>query len=110
LGATLRIVDDVALAELTSKWLMVISYFLLALGAIKCFKNRCLNSKVLLIINQVFVTFGVYLLIEVQPRYIYHVQVSTLIIAAIGIGVIIDGAKKILDKIKKTDNSKKESE
>lgn len=110
LGATLRIVDDVALAELASKWLMVISYFLLAVGAIKCFKNRCLNSKVLLIINQVFVTFGVYLLIEVQPRYIYHVQVSTLIIAAIGIGVIIDGAKKILDKNKKTDNSKTESE
>lgn len=100
-GTALRITDDVTIAERVSKWAMIISYLLVVLGIVKCFKTRNVNSDILLIVNQIFVTFGVYLLIEVQPRYIYHIQISVLIIAAVGIGVIIDSTKKLIEQNKK---------
>lgn len=97
-GTHLRITDDVIFANMMSRWIMIISYLLLILGIIKCFRTRIANPNILLIINQIFVTFGVYLLIEVQPRYLYHIQISILIVAAMGIGIIIDITKKLIGK------------
>ena len=71
-----------------SRHLATILYFLVVLGSIWYIRQKHYNNKILLLLNQVFVTFGVYLLIEVQARYAYHVQTCVLILSALGIQAI----------------------
>ena len=56
--------------------------------------------KILILINQVFVTLGVYMLIEVQPRYVYFIQITTVILMGIGIEYICENYKKYRRLIK----------
>lgn len=60
-------------------------YLLVLIGVFRWAGRASRDRRVLLLVNQVFVTFGVYLLIEVQPRYFYHVQISVVILAALGV-------------------------
>lgn len=66
-------------------WIM---YILLCLGAIRMFKEKNINKKYVLLMNYVFVSMGVFLLIEVQTRYIHNVQVYVFILAGLGIDAI----------------------
>ena len=59
------------------------------------------DPALLLILNQIFVTFGVYLIIEIQVRYIYFVQISVLIAAATGFAVLYDTGRKLFLQRKK---------
>ncbi len=94
-GKTFRVVDDVQAANAINSWIIIMVYLLIIIGVARYIRNKNYDSKILLILNQVFVTFGVYLLIEVQPRYIYYVQISTLILAAFGISEISKMVKKL---------------
>lgn len=60
--------------------------FVLAVFAIGyIIKNgNIINKEIIIILNQIIVTFMVYLLIEVQPRYSYFIQISIFILAAFG--------------------------
>ena len=83
-----------------SSGISITMYILLLIGLVTYIKKGCCSNKILMIFSQVFVTFGVYLLIEVQPRYIYHVQLSVFILAALGIdtveNLLKDSKKKLL--------------
>lgn len=67
---------------------LTIMYLLMIIGIYNFTKNKKKNKIILLLINIVFVTFGVYLLIEVQARYAYFVQITTVILMALGIKYI----------------------
>ncbi len=103
-GITFRISDDLPELSGMNKWLMVAMYCLVFFGVFKYIKNKDYNNNVLLLINQVFVTFGVYLLIEVQPRYSYHIQICILILAALGISVLHDNFKSYKEFKNKSKN------
>ena len=76
-------------------------YVLIIVGILHSLKVKKLDKKLFLLINQVFVTFGVFLLIEVQPRYSYFIQISIAILAALGVDYLLDLYYKNSDKIKK---------
>ncbi len=93
-GVNLCISDDVPRLEAMTEWIMIFMYLLLIIGVVKYIKNKGYNNKIIILINQVFVTYGVYLLIEVQPRYSYHVQVTVLMLAALGVSSVHSFVKK----------------
>lgn len=74
--------------------MVMLLYVLCIIGIAKYSKQSNRDTRILLFINQVFVTFGVYLLIEVQGRYAYHVQISLAVLAALGIAAISDKIKQ----------------
>lgn len=76
-----------------------IVFMLSILGIIYLIKNRnVIDKKMLIILNQIIVTFGVYLLIEVQPRYSYYIQISIFILATYGLDYLkVVKNKKILE-------------
>lgn len=94
-GKSLRVSDDVDFMNSISKWMMIFSYFAVAVGSVHSLKKKNADPALLLIINQIFVTFGVYLLIEIQVRYIYFVQVSVLIAAATGFAVLSNTVRQL---------------
>ena len=96
-GRTFRIIDDYEILVGMNKWLALIAYLLVVFGVYKYIKSKEYDRRIILIINQVFVTFGVYLLIEVQQRYVYSVQISVFILAALGIYEI----SKLIEKLRK---------
>ncbi len=94
-GTTFRITDDVKNANAMTSCTMLIMYVLIVLGVVKYIRKKNYNKDILLILNQVFVTFGVYLLIEVQTRYIYHVQICVIILASLGVCEIYNLLKRL---------------
>ena len=96
-GITFRIIDDYEVLVDINRWLVLIAYLLVMLGIYKYIKSKEFDRRIILIINQAFVTFGVYLLIEVQQRYVYSVQISVFILAALGIYEI----SKLTEKLRK---------
>lgn len=105
-GKTFRIIDDYEILSEMNKWLVLVVYLLLVFGIYKCIRKKDFDRRIILIINQVFVTFGVYLLIEVQQRYVYCVQISVFILAALGIYEISKLFKK-LKQLKSEDSKEK---
>lgn len=76
---------------------MMFGYILTAIGIFfYVIKRRQYNQKILLLINLIFVTFGVYLLIEVQGRYAYFVQISIWILTGIGLQVLVDKGEEFV--------------
>lgn len=77
------------------------SYFFVILllaiiGIINVFKFRE-NKNILLITNQITITFMVYLLIEVQSRYVYFAQISIFILASIGVKALLNNKMYLND-------------
>lgn len=73
-----------------SRHLMVIADILVIIGSVYAVRRKQYDPRFLILMNQVFVTFGVYLLIEIQARYIYYAQISLLILSALGIESIAE--------------------
>lgn len=69
-------------------------FFIMALlSSITFFKKKAKDPQVLLTLI-LFVYFGVYLLIEVMPRYAYPMQILEAILACITLGYILDNKKE----------------
>lgn len=69
--------------------MLIALYLLVIVGlAVKYGDKAMRHDNVVVFANQVFVTLGVYLLIEVQARYAYSVQVSVAILAALGLSLL----------------------
>ena len=100
LGNTYSINDIVSFMNDYNQKCMFIIYILLIIGLFNYSKKKNKNMKILILINQVFVTLGVYLLIEVQPRYAYFIQITTVILMGIGIEYICDNLKNYRKFIK----------
>lgn len=72
-----------------SRYMLIALYLLVIVGlAVKYGDKAMRHDNVVVFANQVFVTLGVYLLIEVQARYAYSVQVSVAILAALGLSLL----------------------
>lgn len=91
-----RLIELLPILENHNSYIYYFMYILIIVGIYNCFKNKKYDNKILLILNQVFVTFGVFLLIEVQPRYSYYVQISVIILASLGLDYLL----KFLNKNK----------
>lgn len=72
------------IAENACKSTRTLLYILSLIGVRSKLKDKNASDKILLFLNIVFVTFGVYLLIEVQARYAYNVHISVAVLAATG--------------------------
>ena len=68
---------------------MFLWIFLLAgIGGISLSIKKKLKSEILIFLILIFATFIIYLVIEVQPRYAYLVQIPIFILAAGGIDAV----------------------
>lgn len=89
LGNYVYVGTIINMLEKTNNYIILIGYILLIIGLHKYITKTDYNKNIILLINQVFVTFGVYLLIEVQPRYSYHIIITVAILASLGIHEVI---------------------
>lgn len=80
LGQTLNVNQLADVLFQMERTLLTVLYTVLALAAF--LHRRRPDAPLLILWNQLLATFGVYLLIEVQPRYFYHIQISVLILSA----------------------------
>ncbi len=82
-GRIISVADDVGRLHLFTKCVMIAMYACGGLGTILYMRKKDRALKLLPVFNQAFVTFGVYLLIEVQSRYSYYVIPFIFILAAL---------------------------
>jgi len=82
-GKTLCIADDMGNMRLFTKCIMTAMYACGGLGTILYMRKKDRALEILPVFHQVLVTFGVYLLIEVQSRYSYYVLPFVFILAAL---------------------------
>lgn len=69
---------------------------LMGIGIVKWYKLAKEREEAVLIPFIVFASFLVYLLIEVQPRYLYLVQIATFVMAAGGVDYLWEEFKERL--------------
>lgn len=80
----------------------------LLMAAIGVFIKRkdIIKNNSILFVTLMMVTFGVYLLIEIQPRYAYFIHISIFILSCYGYEYMINKISNIFKK-KKTNKKKK---
>lgn len=72
-----------------TRYMLIALYLLVIVGLAVKYRDKAVrHDSVIVFANQIFVTLGVYLLIEVQARYAYSVQISVAILAALGLSLI----------------------
>ena len=64
-------------------------------------RKKIIKSSAFFFVILMMVTFGVYLLIEIQPRYAYFIQVSIFILSTYGYDMLLNKVKAIYKNIKK---------
>jgi len=75
-----------------------ISVLILVLSFIGLIVNRKnIKNEILFLLIMILITFGVYLFIEIQPRYLYFIHISLFAIATLGINY----AQDLIQKLKK---------
>ena len=110
MGTTFRVIDEYLIIEDMNRWIVFVINLFVIFGVFKYLKNNNFDKRIIFIVNQLFVTFGVYLLIEVQSRYVYYAQIALLILAALGIDEIVKIIKNLREFRKiKYNNGKEET-
>ena len=74
--------------------LYLLTIFTCILGIIYNYK-KIITSNSFFFVILMMVTFGVYLLIEIQPRYAYFIQVSIFILSTYGYEVLLNKIKRM---------------
>ena len=74
------------MAIILNKGINIIILILMLLGLFVNRKN--IKNEVLFLLIMILITFGIYLFIEIQPRYLYFVHVSVFALATLGINYI----------------------
>ena len=69
-----------------NKGINIIILALMLLGLIVNRKN--IKDEILFFLIMVLITFGIYLFIEIQPRYLYFIHVAVFALATLGINYI----------------------
>ncbi len=70
--------------------------FLAVLGAASLFRHKEKDFKLYLLPFIIFSAFAVYLVLEVQPRYAYTVQIAVFILAAGGVETFLRWGNALL--------------
>jgi hypothetical protein len=105
MGKTVMRAEEARNVTAMMSWIMIFVYVLIIIGILGYLRNKEYNKNIYLILNQAFITFVVYLLIEVQPRYIYHIQISAIILASLGISEIVRFINKLKGSSGQTDRT-----
>lgn len=108
LGITFKVIDDYLIIEDMNQWIVFVMNLFVMFGVYRYAKNRNFDKRLIFVVNQVFVTFGVYLIIEIQTRYCYNVQIAVFILAALGVEEIGRIAKKLWELRKVKESERKE--
>ncbi len=64
-------------------------------------RKKIINDKAYFFVIMMIVTFFVYLLIEIQPRYAYFIHVSIFILSTYGYEMVLNKVKSLIDRKKK---------
>ena len=95
LGFSVRFAKVKDLAVIMNKGINIIILSLFLLGIIV--NRKKIKEEILFLLIMILIIFGVYLFIEIQPRYLYFIHISVFALATLGINYIQD----LLLKIKK---------
>lgn len=95
--------EDLKLYEGINQIFIYFFVIMSLLSAITLFKKTYKKEQILILLI-LFVYFGVYLFIEVMPRYAYSLQIFEALLASITLGYILDNKKisKVGDHHEKT--------
>ena len=85
LGDAERTQNVVTILHGVNRWFQFASYVYALIGTVGLIRRDKLRLPALMLLNILFVTFGVYLLIEVQPRYAFFAQAVCMVLAAPGV-------------------------
>ena len=92
LGINIRFSD---ISDIAMDFNQSVHMFILVMFFIGIFVNRKkISNEVLFLLIMCFITFFVFLFIEIQPRYMYFIHVSLFIIASLGVKCIYEFIKK----------------
>ncbi len=100
LGFDIKFTDIENIVVSFNTILYIITLFMCMIGV---FFNRkkIIKDNSFFFVIMMMVTFGVYLLIEIQPRYAYFIHVSVFILSAYGYDFVLDKIKnKFTKKLK----------
>ena len=61
-------------------------------------RKKIIKDNSFFFVIMIMVTFFVYLLIEIQPRYAYFIHVSIFILSTYGYEIVLNKIKKLLNK------------
>jgi hypothetical protein len=86
LGINIKFSRIKDMAIILNKGINIIILTLMLLGLVVNRKN--IKNEVLFLLIMILITFGIYLFIEIQPRYLYFVHVSVFALATLGINYI----------------------
>ena len=95
LGLTIKFSTIKGIAITLNKCINIIVLALFLLGIIVNRKN--IKEDILFLLIMILITFGIYLFIEIQPRYLYFIHVSIFALATLGINYL----QELLLKLKK---------
>lgn len=84
--------EDLKLYEGINQIFIYFFVIMSLLSAINLFKKTYKKEQILILLI-LFVYFGVYLFIEVMPRYAYSLQIFEALLASITLGYILDNKK-----------------
>ena len=84
--------EDLKLYEGINQIFIYFFVIMSLLSAITLFKKTYKKEQILILLI-LFVYFGVYLFIEVMPRYAYSLQIFEALLASITLGYILDNKK-----------------
>ena len=87
-GDAEKTADAVAALNGLNRWFHFSAYVFTLLGVVRLIRTDRLRLPALVLINILFATFGVYLLIEVQSRYSFFAQAVCFILAAPGLALL----------------------
>ena len=90
---------DIKMGSILDKVISVNGYiymFIFSMFLIGIFINRKrLSNEALFLLIMCVVTFFVFLLIEIQPRYAYFIHISIFILASMGVKFVLDFISKL---------------
>ena len=58
-------------------------------------RKKIMKDNSIFFLTLIMVTFGVYSLIEIQPRYTYFIHISLFVMSCYGYDLLIEKLKKI---------------
>lgn len=99
-GMQIRFTDIEKIVISFNTTLYIITFLMCIIGVIFN-RKKIVKDKAYFFVIMMIVTFFVYLLIEIQPRYAYFIHVSIFILSTYGYEIVLNKVKDLLNKKKK---------
>ena len=96
LGITIKFSKIKDLAIVMNKGINIIVLALFLLGIVV--NRKKIKDEVLFLLIMILITFGVYLFIEIQPRYLYFIHVAVFALATLGLNYVQELVLKLKKK------------